>query len=191
MGVRAHVESAPPRTFFTRGDFDGTTAAVDTVLSRLAATETLVRVRKGLYWKGAQTRFGMTRPSALAVALQIGGPGSGPASIAAAHALGLTTQVPSVIDVAVPGKTPDPYPGVRFCSRAYERRQRELRPLEVAVLEVLRDPYVTEVSYQQVAARIKELIDTGIVRCDVLLDEANDEARPTVRTHMAEIAGLA
>ena len=81
----------------------------------------------------------MTRPSAYQAALHIGGLGSGPASNAAAHALGLTTQVPSVVEVAVPGKTPDPFPGVRFRS--------------VGALEVLADPLVTEVSPEQLIAR--------------------------------------
>lgn len=190
-GVRSQISAAPTDTFFSRGDFDGTEAAVDTALSRLAAAQELLRVRKGLYWKGRPTRFGMTRPSAYEIALHIGGPGSGPASVAAAYALGLTTQVPSVFEVAVPGKTPDPVPGVRFRSRPYARRTRELRPLEVAALEVLADPLVTEVSPEHLQTRIKELIATGVVRCAVLVDEANDEARPIVRTRMAQIAGLA
>ena len=178
-GVREQVATAVPGTFFSRGDFDGTEPAVDTALSRLAAGQELVRVRKGLYWKGRPTRFGMTRPSPYQVALCIGGVGSGPASVAAAHALGLTTQVPAVVEVAVPGKTPDPYPGIRFRSRPYERRERELRPLEVAVLEVLREPFVVEVSPKQVEARIRELIATGVVRSVRLVEEANDEPAPS------------
>lgn len=190
-GVREQVAAAASGTFFSRGDFDGTEPAVDTALSRLAAAHELVRVRKGLYWKGRPTRLGMTRPSAYQVALRIGGVGSGPASVAAAHALGLTTQVPAVVEVAVPGKTPDPYPGIRFWSRPYERRERELRPLEVAVLEVLREPFVVEVSPERVEARIRELIATGVVRGALLVEEANDEARPIVRARMAEIAAVA
>ena len=81
-------------------------------------------------------------------------------------------------------------PGVQFRSRPHARRTRELRPLEVAALEVLADPLVAEVSLEQLEARIKELISTGVVRCGVLVDEANDETRPIVRTRMAVIAGL-
>lgn len=189
--VRDHVATASVGMFFGRADFAGSEAAVDTALSRLTATQDLLRVRKGLYWKGTTTRFGMTRPAVLDVALAIAGPGSGPASIAAAYALGLTTQVPAVVEVAVPGKVPDPYPGVRFRSRAYERRLRELRPMEVAVLELLRDPVVAEVDWQHITQRINELIDSGAVRSDVLIDEATDEAQPDVRTRMAEIVAIA
>ena len=189
LGVRAQVAAATPRTFFGRDDFEGTVTAIDTALSRLAASDDLVRVRKGLYWKGKPTRFGMTRPSAYEVALHIAGPGSGPASVAAAHQLGLTTQVPAIVEVAVPGRTPDPYPGIRFRSRPYERRERALRPLEVAVLEVLRDLAVVETSQDRMQDRIRKLITTGVIRRDVLLSAANDEARPVVRRRMAEIVG--
>ena len=189
MGVRTRVARATPRTFFGRDDFEGTMTAVDTALSRLAAADELIRVRKGLYWKGKPTRFGMTRPSVYEVALHLAGPGSGPAGVAAAHELGLTTQVPAVIEVAVPGRTPDPCPGIRFRARPYERRERALRPLEVAVLEVLRDLAVIEISEQRMQSRIKELIAKGAIRGDVLVTEANDEARPMVRTRIAEIIG--
>ncbi len=189
LGVRAQVAAATPRTFFGRDDFEGTETAIDTALSRLAASDDLVRVRKGLYWKGKPTRFGMTRPSAYEVALHIAGPGSGPASVAAAHQLGLTTQVPAIVEVAVPGRTPDPYPGIRFRSRPYERRERALRPLEVAVLEVLRDLAVVETSQDRMQDRIRKLITTGVIRRDILLSAANDEARPVVRRRMAEIVG--
>jgi hypothetical protein len=191
LSIRERVTAAQPRTFWSRDDFEGPVTAIDTALSRLAAAQELVRVRKGLYWKGTPTRFGMTQPSAYEVALQVAGPGSGPASVAAAHELGLTTQVPSIVEVAVPGKTPDPYPGIRFRSRPYERRERGLRPLEVAVLEVLRDPTVIEASHHQLVDRVRELIASDLIRADVLTSEANDEARPMVRTRLAEIAVLA
>ena len=45
------------------------------------------------------------------------------------RALGLTSQVPAVVEVAVPGKTPDPYPGIRFRSRPYRLRPPTARSL--------------------------------------------------------------
>ena len=56
---------------------------------------------------------------------------------------------------------------------------------------MLREPFVVEVSPKRVAARIRELIDTGVVRSTVLVEEANDETRPIVRARMAEIAAVA
>ena len=64
--------------------------------------------------------------------------GNAAGAAAAACQLGLTTQVPATVEVAAPGKVPEPVPGVRFTARPFIRRERELSPTEVAVLEVLR-----------------------------------------------------
>ncbi|MCC6831906.1 MAG: hypothetical protein IT200_11225 [Thermoleophilia bacterium] len=186
--MRRRVERARPGTFFLRRDFEGSDRAVESALSRLAAEGRLVRVRRGLYWRGKKTRFGMTHPSVLQAAIAVGGPGSGPSGAAAAHLLGLTTQVPSTVDVAVPGKTPEPMRGVRFRSRPYSRRERRLTPIEVAVLEVLRDPGASEAPPSQVAARIQELIADRAVRADVLDAVVAAEPRVTARKAWAAAA---
>jgi hypothetical protein len=184
-GAAQHkIASAPAGTFFARADFAGPAGAVESALSRLAARGEVLRVRRGLYWKGSSTRFGMTRPTALQVAVRVGGPGSGPAGVAAAHVLGLTTQVPSTAEVAVPGRVPEAIAGVRFRTRSYERRVRGLRPLEVAVLEVLRDRGAVEVPWDAVVRRFSELAERGDIRLDVLREEAADEAVPAVRERL-------
>lgn len=161
---------------------------MESALSRLAAAGELVRVRKGLYWHGKKTRFGMTRPTPLEVAVAIAGPGSGPAGVAAASMLGLTTQVPGTVEVAAPGKVPEPLNGVRFRSRPYSRQARKLRPIEVAVLELLRDPAAAESSWSDVERRIAELMATKKVRAQVLAQEAADEPHPKARERWAAIA---
>lgn len=186
--VRRQVERARPGTFFRRRDFEGTDRAVESALSRLAAEGELVRVRRGLYWRGTKTRFGMTHPSVLEAALVVGGPGSGPAGIAAAQLLGLTTQVPATVEVAVPGKVPEPMTGVRFRSRPYERRERRLTPIEVAVLEILRDPHAAEMPWPQVQARIRDLIAEGTVRAGVLGAAATSEPRVEARQRWSAVA---
>lgn len=186
--AQQQIRSAPTGMFFVRADFSGSDSAVESALSRLAADGVLIRVRRGLYWKGKPTRFGMTRPTPLQVALQVAGPGSGPAGVAAAHMLGLTTQVPSTTDVAVPGRVPEPLDGVRFRARSYARRLRDLRPLEVAVLEVLRDPVAVDVDWPTVAERVSQLARRGAIRPDVLREEAADEAVPAVRHRLRELA---
>jgi len=186
--VRRRVERARPGTYFRRRDFPGGDRAVESALSRLAAEGQLVRVRRGLYWRGKKTRFGMTHPSVLQAGIAVGGPGSGPSGVAAAHLLGLTTQVPGTVDVAVPGKTPEPMRGVRFRSRPYSRRERRLTPTEVAVLEVLRDPDASEAPSSQVTARIRELIADGAVRADVLDAAVAAEPRVTARKAWAAVA---
>jgi hypothetical protein len=185
--ARHRVERSRPGTFFRRRDFVGSDRAVESALSRLAAEGELIRARRGLYWRGKKTRFGMTHPSTLETAVAVGGPGSGPSGVAAAHLLGLTTQVPATVEVAVPGKAPDPMPGVRFCARPYSRRERRLTPVEVAVLEVLRDPQASEASWAQIVDRLRELITAGEVRVEVLAAEAATEPRVKARERWAAV----
>lgn len=83
-------------------------------LRQLVAGGELVRVYRGLYYKGTKTVLGMTRPRPIDLALRIGGPGSGPCEYTAAHILHLTTQVPAQVCVAVPkghGRIPTPPEG--------------------------------------------------------------------------------
>ena len=70
-------------------DFDGPRSAVESAFSRLAAGEALVRVRKGLCWKGAATALGMSPPRVEEVALAVGGPcGRRGGLLAGAHVAG-------------------------------------------------------------------------------------------------------
>lgn len=186
--ARHRVSRATPGTFFRRHDFEGGDRAVESALSRLAAEGELVRVRKGLYYRGKHTRFGMTHSSTLEAAIAVGGRGSGPSGVAAAQMLGLTTQVPATVELAVPGPPPEPMKGIRFRSRPYSRRERRLTPIEVAVLEVLRDPRSAEVQWSQVVERIRELIDQGVVRAAVLGAQAVRETRVLARERWAEVA---
>ena len=124
----------------------------------MAIAGDLVRVRRGVYYRGKPTRFGMTRPSILEAAVAVAGPGSGPAGVAAAHMLGLTTQVPGTVEVGAPGKVPEPMEGVRFRLRPFGRRELRLGPVEVAVLEILRDPGSVEASWAETRQRFAELL---------------------------------
>jgi hypothetical protein len=107
--------------------------------------------------------------------------------VAAAHLLELTTQLPATVEVAVPGKVPEPIPGVRFRSRPYSRHEHHLTPAEVAVLEVLRDPHAAETTWPQAVARIRELIAEGSVQTPVLAAQANWEARVQARERWATV----
>jgi hypothetical protein len=169
--VREQLAALPADTFVWSRDLAGPTAAVETALSRIAAEAQtpVVRVRKGLYWRTTWTRFGPTRPHERQIAMEVAGPGSGPAGVAAAHDLGVTTQVPSVEYIAVPGRPPRPIRGIRFVSRQYHRRELGLRPLEVAVLEALRaGPAVVEAEWPEFVDRVGRLVHAGLIRLDVL-----------------------
>lgn len=191
QAVRDAVSAAGPDTLVQSRDFRGPAAGVESALGHLVDEGELVRVHEGLYWRGRVTRFGMTTPSPLELAITVAGPGSGPAGIAAAHTLGLTAQVPSIVEVAVPGPGPDRLPEVRFCARPYRRRLHALSPLEVAVLEVLRDPAAADVSWPDTRTRLAALMASSAARRVVILDEAAAESHRGARARASELAGTA
>jgi uncharacterized protein DUF6088 len=162
--IRRAAEAAEPGTFFHARDLEGSRPAVETALHRLAASGTLVRARKGLYWKGWNSRFGSGRPHPAEVALQVTGEaGVGPTGWTASNALGLSTQVPVIQDLVVTGRVPVPPRGIRLHSRANLARL-ELNFHEIGLLEVLRDwPYQVEVSWSGLVRRVREMRDEGLV----------------------------
>ena len=162
----------PARSFLGPADFGGSSRAVECELSRLAARGELAHVRKGLYWKGPKTVLGMVGPHPLDVALRIGGPGTGPAGFSAAAMLGLTTQVPATVEVAVPGWLPTAPDGVSFTRRHPSRREFRLSAAEVALIEVLRDwPVTVESSWRDLVERTSELIAEGTIRPGIVTRE--------------------
>ncbi len=187
--VRERVALAPLRAFIAVGDMPGSRRAVECALSRLAADGGVIRVRKGLYWKGPKTRFGMASPRAADVALEVAGRGAGLAELSAAHLLGLTTQVPSVAVVAVPGRAPTPAEGARFVSRSIERRIAGLSPVEVAILEVLRSgPACIEKPWNELASTIARLAAAGEVRLNTIASSVACEHHVATRERWAELA---
>ena len=186
--AKERVLATPEGKFLRRKEFAGTDRAVETALSRLCAKGELVRVRPGLYWVGKRTRFGMTAPSTLDAALAIAGPGAGPSGVSAARILGLTTQVPSVVEVAVPGKVPDPAGGVRFRSRSFARREHRLTPMEVAVIELLRYPDSSEEGWPDISHRIAGLISGNVVRREAIDEVISDERHRGARERWRMVA---
>lgn len=186
--VRAHVESGPVRAFISAAEIPGPRRAVECEMSRLARRGEVVRVRKGLYWKGPKTRVGMPLPRPAEVALEVTGSGSGLAEISAAHMLGLTTQVPAIEIIAVPGRIPAPIRGVRFVSRSVERRFLGLRPTEVALLEVLRaGPAVIGVPWTKVAEIAKRLARDGEIRTGVIDEQVHHEHHVATRQRWIQL----
>ena len=186
--VADRVAELPERSFVAIRDVDGSLSAVESAFSRLAAAGDVLRIRKYLYWKGATTELGMSPPRVEEVALELGGPGAGPAGVAAAHWLGLTSQVPSTLLAAVPGRAPSPCPGVRFTQRPIDRLLRSLTSAEVAVLEVLRaGPAVVEIPWEELPDVIAGLAASGSVRLDVLDEAAATEPHRQARARWSEI----
>jgi len=165
-----------PRDF---ADLEAPFTAVDRALQRLKASGELVSVRRGLYYRGRQRPWGMSRPSAEEVIAAIAGRrGVGPAGLSAANDLGLTTQVPGTDLVAVVGSVPRDLPTVHFVDRRARlaRRTASLQPREVAILEVL-DAWddVLEVSPAAAADRLAALLLDGSVKPARLVAGSLDE----------------
>ena len=192
--VRERIDALPERSFVRVRDLeqggDISTRAVEVAISRLAHAGVVSPIRKGLYWKGPQTPTGMLPPTPAEVGVAVGGPGSGPSDLAAVKFLGLTTQVPVKMDMAVPGRAPAGVPGIEFHSRPYTRALRGLKPVEVAVLEVLRMwPSGVEEDWDALRDRVADLATKGIVRTEHVSAAVADERTPAVRRLWEQLVG--
>jgi hypothetical protein len=128
-----------PGRLFTYEDFaDLPATAVAPALSRLTARGDIRRVRKGIYYVPRHTVLGEVPPDPFALSHAVTGGRAHPTGLSAASALGLTTQVPARIELAVEGKRPNSVRGVEFKPRVGTDRSR-LDVREAALLEVLRD----------------------------------------------------
>lgn len=163
--VRDRVVSTPRGSFVRSADFTGSSSAVDMALSRLASERgPLVRVGRGVYWKGVDSRFGTGAPPALEAALEVAGPGAGPAGWSALRFLGLTTQLPALPHVAVPGRQPA-LRNARVSKRSNALRVL-LNPAEVAVLEVLREDWIDRIDggHNALVDALRRLTTDGQIR---------------------------
>lgn len=176
--------------FWRPEDFQGTQGAVAQALSRMVRTGELRRVRRGLYWRGAPTMVGMSPPPPIHLAHAVVGEfGLGPARWSAALALGLSTQVPRRESIAVAGRTPRNPGSVHYVSRsaATKRRDERLLPIEVALLEVLREwDELVEVSSQEAVARIDGLARDGMIRLERIARASQTEP-PRVRERLRRL----
>lgn len=168
--IRSRVAAESDR-FWRPDDFDGleNPNAVDQALADLHTAGELRRVRRGLYWRGQRTAFGMAPPPNADVLRQITGltSGIGPSGYSAALALGLSTQVPRIETFALPIRTPTGLPtGMRVVSRAARRGRldAELRPQEVAWLEIAESwsDHVSDPAEAQ--RRFRTAIESGSIR---------------------------
>lgn len=197
--VRTAVLASGPGHFWAPQDFadlDAPYTAVDRALQRLKSSGELLSVRRGLYYRGRQRPWGMSRPSAQEVIAVIAGKrGVGPAGLSAANDLGLTTQVPGTDLVAVVGTVPRDFPTVHFVDRRARqaRRTASLTPAEVAVLEVL-DAWdsVLEVSPAAAADKLTAMLLDGSVKPARLVAGSSNEP-PAARERLRAVltrAGL-
>ena len=194
--LRSEVLVAPIGTWFVVKDLTrrfGERRAIDIALSRAAKSGDLVRVRRGLYWKGVKTRFGTTKPDTFAMGLGVLEAfgitsGVGPTGWSASQALGLSTQIPAETHIAVPGRPPVPVAGVKYHTRS-SRSRGALAPLEVALLEVLRDfPYRIEADWEVLTERVLDLHTRGSIDLKKIATVSERETNVAARERARELA---
>lgn len=187
--VRSRVDALSPGEFVRALDFDEPRSKVDVYLSREEiARDDFVRVNRGLYWKGVDSRYGPGRPYPIDVALEVtGGVGVGPTSWSASHVVGLSTQVPGVAELATVGVAPSGIRGVSFHLRSNIKRV-DLSFLEIAVLEVLRNyPAYSESDWDSVVGAIERLASTGRISIKKIVVAARSEKSRPLRANLARL----
>lgn len=179
----------PSGSFVRVNKLPGSPNAASSAVSRAHRNGDLIAIRKGLYWKGARTRYGMTRPSPEAVAAEVlGKVGVGPSGHSAARALGLTTQVPAKPALTVAGPVPTSVPGVRI-SRRNNMLRRNLNYTEIALLELLRGDWesVVEGGWDALVSVAAGAIEQGRVRLKPLTAAVDGERSPEVRANFSRL----
>ncbi|KAB1641702.1 hypothetical protein [Gulosibacter chungangensis] len=181
MTPAAVIRSAPVRSFVHVNQLPGTATAARQAASRAARNGELLPIRRGLYYRGVKTRYGMTRPRVEEIAREVlGEMGSGPAGYSAAREWGVTTQVPQSFHVATLWTT-DPIAGVTQHARR-NRERAKLNPKEIALLELLRAPDVyVESGWGALVDRVRGALKRGEVREDALRAAVGGERNVTVR----------
>lgn len=99
--VRSLIEKYPMGQIFTNDDFKCDKAVVAIELSRLYKKGAIQKLTRGRFYKAVQGTFGSSRPTEEAIiqAYQKAGQGY-ETGLMAYNRLGLTTQIPSVIEIA-------------------------------------------------------------------------------------------
>jgi hypothetical protein len=172
-------------------DFEGSPSAVNNELRRLIARGELMRVRRGVYWRGKKSRFGMIGASQGEAVQKLFGAREaiGATGWNATNLLGLSTQVSPVEALAVTHRRPEGLHNVKVSSRAARsgRREAKLGGMEVTFLEALEgwDRYV-EVDGATALQRFGELLDRDDVRVERLVRASRTEP-PVVRERLRTV----
>lgn len=181
-----YLKSVPAGAFVRVEDLPGSRQAAASAASRAAGRGDLVALRKGLYYKGTRTRYGMTAPTPVEVALEVlGHSGVGPAGYSAAKAFGLTTQVPARPELAVAGPLPTGVPGVAL-RRRNNMARRDLSYHEIALLEVLRD---WEHLSEKPMTALAEAVVSGTVDLARVERALRSERVPAARRRFDDLVG--
>ncbi|AZI57192.1 hypothetical protein EH165_02490 [Nakamurella antarctica] len=179
---RSWLDSFPAGSFVHVQDVPGSSDAARAALSRAAKRGSIVQIRRGLYYRGEMTRYGMTHPTEVEIVHEVvGTTGVGPAGYAAARALGVTTQVPAKLEYSAVGPLPENLPGVILYSRSNRARLRLNEP-EIALLEVLRSwKTLVEGGWKALVDAVRRLTSRGKLRIDKVQSAVRSEHNSAIR----------
>lgn len=167
---------------------DASSSAVVSELERLQNDDQVEHVRRGLWWRGRPTKFGMSlpRPGDAVRAVVGDREAIGAAEWHATNLLGLSTQVVPREILAITTRPPTGIDGVRMINRSSRtgRRDARLNDLEVTLLEAIDgwDRYV-ERPRGEATERFVELLGREDVRIPRLAKAAGTES-PIVRERL-------
>jgi len=177
--LRSRILASKDRVWRTQ-DFEGSRDAVQAELRRLVRAGELERIRRGVYWRGHKTRFGMAVVDEGKALRKLLGrhAGVGAAGWYATNLLGLSTQVPPTEILAVTGRPPSGFSHLKLIDRSQRigRKEARLNDLEITFLEALEgwDKYV-EKRPTMATKRFLELLENGNVRVARLVAAATTE----------------
>jgi hypothetical protein len=172
-------------------DFEGSPSAVNNELRRLISRGELVRVRRGMFWHGRKSRFGMIGASQGEAVQKLfeAQEAIGATGWHATNLLGLSTQVSPVEALAVTHRRPEGLHNVKVSSRVARsgRREAKLGGMEVTFLEALEgwDRYV-EADSATALERFGELLDREDIRIARLVRASRTEP-PVVRERLRAV----
>ncbi len=157
--VKRRVECSRDRVWTAEDFRELPRTAVSQALSRLSRQGEIERVRKGVYYRPRTTAFGVTRPLGQAVIASAVDGSVFPTGTAAAHALGLTTQVVGRPVVATTAKHAPTSVGPALITARRPVSRRLLSATENSVLEVLRHPRVSsDLTDSGTVAQVQEVL---------------------------------
>ncbi|WP_277213153.1 hypothetical protein [Isoptericola croceus] len=187
LSPAAVIRETREKTFVRVDRLPGSSTAARKAASRAVKDGLLLPVRRGLYYRGRRTRYGVTAPRAEEVARAVlGTRGIGPAGYSAARAWGVTTQIPPVWHIATL-RTVDPIDGVI----QHERRnlaRADLNEKEVALLELLRSPEVyVEAGWDALVEKVRTALRSGEVSATRLREAVPGEYNRSVRDNFARL----
>jgi hypothetical protein len=187
MSPSTAILRTPEQSFIRVSELPGSRDSARQAVSRAAQRNELVAIRRGLYYRGVETQYGMSQPSVEDIVREVlGDVGVGPAEYSAARAWSVTTQVPATFHVAVlwPKSAIN---GVTQHTRKNPERIR-LSAREIALLELMRAPEVfVEAGWTVLVEKVREALRVREISEERVLGALGGERSVAVRHNCSKL----